>query len=310
MSRPLPTVEGIALAFATPRKLPQPARLGGRVVVVDIAFAAEGGGQSFAKTTGRFIERLGARLVAWIDHHDSRHHRQFASDPRFVLARKAEHGACPEMISPQLVSRFAWPDTIVCHVDFDGLASAAKWIRGGREPYSGCDADARAIDTCLGRPSPTGATYDRALRARPGDRALLVAIVQQLVGETDDPAARSIVDGAAGQYAAMERRTAEMAAHFEALTGDLVLLDATGRPGPYDKTLLLLLGQKRATMAAVIDGDTVTFAAGFDSGVDFLERLSLSGGMPTRVSIRRAQLGEALLALGVPEASSQRWVQH
>ena len=26
-------------------------------------------------------------------------------------------------------------DTICCHLDFDGLCSAAKWIRGGLEPY-------------------------------------------------------------------------------------------------------------------------------------------------------------------------------
>ena len=53
-------------------------------------------------------------------------------------------------------------DTVVCHVDFDGLASAAKWIRGGTEPYPGADDDARAVDTRLGDPGPTGKLVDFA----------------------------------------------------------------------------------------------------------------------------------------------------
>ena len=76
--------------------------------------------------------------------------------------RRREHGACPEMITPELVARAGHIDTIVCHTDFDGLASAAKWIRGGVEPYPGCDDDARAIDTRIGTPSAVA----RAHRSR------------------------------------------------------------------------------------------------------------------------------------------------
>jgi hypothetical protein len=49
----------------------------------------------------------------------------------------------------------------------------------------------------------------------------------------------------------------------------------------------------------VIDRDTVTVAARFDSGLNFLELLGLSGGMPTRVSIPRSRLAELMKALGV-----------
>jgi hypothetical protein len=52
-------------------------------------------------------------------------------------------------------------------------------------------------------------------------------------------------------------------------------------------------------VAAVLDGDTLTFAAAFDSGVNFLERFQLSGGMPTLVSLHRSRLEEALVQLGV-----------
>ncbi|HZO11644.1 MAG TPA: hypothetical protein VFB62_00245, partial [Polyangiaceae bacterium] len=58
------------------------------------------------------------------------------------------------------------------------------------------------------------------------------------------------------------------------------------------------LGQERAPMAAVIDDETVTFAAPFDSGVDFVARFGLSGGMPTMVSIHTSKLDDALAALG------------
>ena len=163
----LPRVNGYGLSLATPRRLPKAARLPGRVVVLDIAFASESGGRrkGFEKTTLRLIEQLGPRLVGWIDHHDSAHHARFADDPRFVLATKAQHGACPEMITPALVKRLGSVDTIVCHTDFDGLASAAKWILAGEDPYPDCDSDARAIDTRVGEPGPIGQRFDRALRA-------------------------------------------------------------------------------------------------------------------------------------------------
>src|SRR5690606_14604004 len=129
------------LSFGTPRKLPKASKLEGRVVVLDVAFAGTAGG-GFDQVTKKLIDGLGERLVGWIDHHDHERHEDYREDPRFVLATKAQHGACPEMITPELVLRIGPVDTIVCHTDFDGLASAAKWILGGREPYPGCDADA------------------------------------------------------------------------------------------------------------------------------------------------------------------------
>src|ERR1700722_6695827 len=117
------------LAFATPRKLPRPKELRGRVVVLDVAFASEASGGGFDKITRPFIDGLGPRLAAWVDHHDHKLHAAYANDPRFVLSTKAEHGACPEMVTPELVARVGQVETVVCHTDFDGLMSAAKWIR-------------------------------------------------------------------------------------------------------------------------------------------------------------------------------------
>ena len=113
-------------------------QLRGRVVVLDIAFAATvGTSVSFEAITRPFLDGLGDRLAAWVDHHDHERHADFAGDPRFVLATKAEHGACPEMVTPELVRQTGPIDTIVAHVDLDGLYAAAKWILGGVEPYRG-----------------------------------------------------------------------------------------------------------------------------------------------------------------------------
>jgi hypothetical protein len=307
MKQTLAVVQGFGVAFTTPRALPKPAVLPGRVVVLDIAFAFEGGGRTFEKTTLRFIEALGERLVGWVDHHDSRHHQRYATDPRFVLATKAEHGACPEMISPELVARLSPVDTIVCHTDFDGLASAAKWIRNGQEPYPGCDADARAVDTCQGELGAVGRRIERALRAHARDPALLDHVLRLLVAGARPADSWEPVDQAAEQLAPLEHQAELLAQRFELVGADLALVDASAQSGTYDKTTLLLLGQERARMAAVLDGDTVTFAAPFDSGVDFVSRFGFSGGMPTRVSVRRSELGAALRALGVADETVARW---
>src|SRR5580692_10845335 len=100
------------LAFATPRKLPKPKDLKGRVVVLDVAFASEASGGGFDKITRPFIEGLGARLAAWVDHHDHKLHEAYASDPRFLLRTKAQHGACPEMVTEEVVRRAGPVDTI------------------------------------------------------------------------------------------------------------------------------------------------------------------------------------------------------
>src|SRR5436190_2647292 len=155
------------LVFASPRMLPRADKLQGRVVVLDVAFAATiGQSISFELTTKPLLDALGDRLAAWVDHHDHERHAEFAGDSRFVLATKAQHGACPEMVTPELVRQTGPIDCIMTHVDLDGLYAAAKWILGGREPYPGADADARAVDTRVGTPGPTAARIDRALRAR------------------------------------------------------------------------------------------------------------------------------------------------
>jgi hypothetical protein len=289
----------ISVVFGTPRKLPRARDLSGRVVVLDIAFAGAGKSGGFDKITLPFIEGLGARLCAWVDHHDHEEHKRFVADPRFVLATKAAHGACPELIDPALVARIGAVDTVVCHTDFDGLASAAKWLRGGIEPYPGCDADARAVDTRLGTPSPVAERLDRAIRGRPTDTGLLGLIVRHLVEGLTDESLWIPIDEAAAELLPVERETRRAAASYRRYAPGVAFVDVTQGFGRLDKTLLLLLGQQRDQVSVVVDRDTVSVAAPFDSGRDFLALFGLPGGMPTRVSVPRARLRAVLTALGL-----------
>jgi hypothetical protein len=298
----------VELSFATPRKLPKVRDLRGRVVVLDLAFASEASGGGFDKITRPFIDALGTRLAAWVDHHDSAEHSRYDGDPRFFLATKAQHGACPEMVTPDIVAKVGHVDTIVCHTDFDGLASAAKWMRGGVEPYPGADDDAWAIDTRLRRAGPMGERFDRALRARPHDAGLFGLVVRHLATGLSDASLWQSVDEAAAELLPIEAETRKLADGYVRVAPGVAVIDiskVTEAPGALrvDKTQLLLLGQERERVSVVIDRDTVTVAARFDSGFNFLELLGLSGGMPTRVSIPRGRLGELLKALGVaPDA--------
>lgn len=281
------------LAFASPRKLPRAATLRGRVVVVDIAFAADGLGRGFAKTTGRFIDQLGARLARWVDHHDHELHAHFADDSRFVLCTKAEHGACPEMITPELVRDTGPIDTILAHFDLDGLYAAAKWILGGVEPYPGADDDARAVDTRVGAVSPTGDLIDRALRAHYNDAVLKTRIVHYLLEGLRPGMERAAIEAAAADQDRMVDEAKRLAEGY-VVEGGIAIVTIPGSHRAFDKTELLLIGQRLATVAIVTEVGNSTIAAPFHSGLNFVDMLELGGGMPTRVNVPQSRLPLAL----------------
>jgi hypothetical protein len=282
-----------ALAFASPRKLPRAAGLHGRVVVLDIAFAAVGLGKGFDKTTGAFIGELGPRLARWVDHHDHPLHERFARDARFVLATKAQHGACPEMITPALVADTGPIDTILCHFDLDGLYAAAKWILAGREPYPGADDDARAVDTRIGAVSPEADRIDKALRAHWEDDVLKLRIVHYLVGGLRPGIERETIEQAATDFERRAQSSRALAGRF-VVEGGVAMLEIPAGAPPCDKTDLLLMGQELAPVAVVLDAGNATIAAHFDSGLDFVQLLDIGGGMPTRVNIPEKRLPDAL----------------
>ena len=91
----------------------------------------------------------------------------------------------------------------------------------------------------------------------------------------------------------MEREAKRLSARYEVREG-LAICDATRREGPYDKTELLLIGQRLAPISLVHDETTVTVAARFDSGIDLVSALGMNGGMPTRVSVAAKRLDEVI----------------
>jgi len=282
------------LAFGSPRLLPKPEKVSGRVVVLDIAFAATvGTSVSFLLTTKPFIDGLGDRLAAWVDHHDHERHADFASDPRFVLATKAQHGACPEMVTPELVRQTGPIDSILTHVDLDGLYAAAKWIMAGKEPYAGADDDARAVDTRVGTPGPIATRIDRALRAKFRDDQLKRAVVHYLVGGMKPGPHDDVITEAAAEFDRRDARTQELARRFT-IRGRVAVVDTTGAAGQFDKTDLLLAGQAKAPVSIVRDSGMLTIAAPFDSGWDFVTMFELGGGMPTRVTIPEQKLDDVI----------------
>jgi len=286
-----------SVILATPRSLPKAASLPGRVVVLDIAFASNAGGMSFEKVTGKFITELGPRLALWVDHHDSDHHAQFANDPRFVLHRKAEHGACPELITPALVASAGHIDSIVCHNDFDGLMSAAKWLRAGHECYAGADSDAFAIDTCSAQPSDLAQTIQRSILTQAKNRGWLLRIVAFLAGGAENAETLGEIELAGRPYRQLQQAAAALAMQFVRAAKDTVLVTVPPDWPSYDRTHLLLLGQSQARIAAVLDRDTLTFAAHYKSGINFLTLFGLSGGMPTVVSVKATDLDWAMAAI-------------
>jgi hypothetical protein len=286
-------------AYLTPRTLPPADKLAGRVAVLDIAFASEGGGSSFEKTTLPFITGLGARLAAWVDHHDHERHADYRGDARFVLSTKAEHGACPEMITPEIVRDAGPVDTVAVHLDLDGLYSGAKWVLGGVEPYEGADADARAVDTRRGVPGPVATRIDRALRARFRDETLKHRVVQYLVARTKAPVLWEEIELAAREIDPLLDESRRLAERIELRDG-VAYVEARGRP--YDKTELLLLGQERAPIAVVRDAGSLTIAADFESGFDFVRLFNLGGGMPTRVTVPEGRYAEVMGKLAAETA--------
>jgi hypothetical protein len=288
---------GVRFAFLTPRKLPSANTLVGRVVVLDIAFAAEGGGSSFAGVTIPFINGLGSRLAAWVDHHDHERHVDFERDRRFLLAKKAQHGGCPEMITPEFVAWVGPVDTVAVHVDLDGLYAGAKWVLGGVEPYEGADADARAVDTRRGEPGPIASRIDRALRARFRDETLKYQVIQYLLARTQAPALWEEIEKAAKLIDPMLDQARKIADRYR-VEHDVAYVEARSS-SPYDKTELLLLGQQRAKVAVVRDAGSLSIAADFESGLDLVKLFDMGGGMPTRVSVSESRLDEVMQKLAV-----------
>ena len=279
--------------FATPFRLPSPHELGQAVVVLDIGFCATQGNRSYESVTEPFISGLGDRLKLWIDHHTHDRHSDFLADSRFVLVPREQHPACPELVTPQRVLQAGFVDTVVCHSDFDGIASAAKFLLGGVEPYQGCDADARAIDSRIGTPSSRASRLAAALAIR-HDEPMLRMVLTSLIRSSEPDAVRRAIDESAQKFADRLERTYQAVSQGERV-GSAWLVDARKFKRNIDRTQALLLAQERAVYGVFIGRDhRVSIATSMGNKVDLTAIFSMRGGMRNRVTLPLDRLVEVL----------------
>jgi hypothetical protein len=89
-------------------------------------------------------------------------------------------------------------------------------------------------------------------------------VVRWLVDGMKNEAIGQELEDAAADFDRMAREAERVATHYEP-RGRAVFVDAQQHARrPYDKTLLLLEGQKRAPVAIVRDAGMITVAAAFD----------------------------------------------
>ena len=287
--------------FAAPFRLPSPHELGQAVVVLDIGFCATQGNRSYETITEPFISGLGDRLKLWIDHHTHDRHRDFAGDSRFVLVPRDQHPGCPELVTQERVAQAGVIDTIVCHSDFDGIASAAKFLLGGVEAYEGCDADARAIDSRIGSPSARASRLAAALAIR-HDEPMLRMVLTSFVRPSEPDAVRRAIDEAAQKYTDRLERTNQAVNQGERV-GSAWLVDARKVKRHIDRTQALLLAQERAVYGVFIGQDQrVSIATSMTNDIDLTRIFSMHGGMRNRVTLPLERLVEVLSFVEGPEA--------
>ena len=275
--------------FATPFRLPEPSELGEAVVVLDLAFCANGPQRSYEQVTFPFIETLGPRLKLWIDHHDHERNADWVNDPRFVLVSREQHPACPELVTPERVLEAGPIDTIVCHHDFDGIASAARFLLGGADPYPGCEVDARAIDSRVGTASARAERFAGALAVRHDD-ALRRLVLSALVRGRESEEQAKQIDRAYESYRQRSQRARDLVIQSETI-GSILLIDHRGEKQKVDRTVALLEGQKRAPIALFLGGDgRMTLACDATLDLDLCALFDTGGGMKNRITIPIGQM--------------------
>jgi hypothetical protein len=278
------------IAWAThPRHLPKPPA--GRVVVVDVAFAA--GGQWKTKTKP-FVDALGERLAKYVDHHfhkDAWPH--YEKDARFLLVPNKIAHACPELVTADLVREVGAVDTVVAHCDFDGALSAVKWLNGGREPWPGADEDARAIDS-PGRGhtlTEAGARIAYAMDEASArfERDEQIAFMTAVALACVEHGARGFDLGLEEQVRelseaahAAEQRDRETAKARGEMIGGLHLVRVDEKLDNRSRKNLLVYGEEKARIGALLEPDPAgghwLYAATFDQTLDLEDVEGFAGG--------------------------------
>lgn len=281
----------IPIVWAThPRHLPKPP--GGRVVVVDVAFAA---GNQFRSKTMPFIRKLGDRLVRWVDHHEHREGwAKYREDPRFLLVPNRKAHACPELLEPALIAaaEASGPvDVIVAHADFDGMIAAVKWRLAGREPWPGADEDARAVDSPGRGHSLTskGERYAMALEEASGSmerearKDFMTRLADAITKDEESIALSEEIDSLVRAAEQARERALQMVDECgrEEVPG-VYVVRATGPLENRVRKYLLMAAEVRAPIGALYEpdpqGGAWVTAATFDERIDLEAIAGFEGG--------------------------------
>lgn len=264
---------------ASPKILP-PAPLEGRVVTLDLAFAA---GEWFEKSTRPFILELGMQLARWIDHHPHPAWSEYEGDPRFLLVDKEAAPACPQLVTPELVEEIGPVEHVIAHLDFDGMLSAAKFLRGGIPPYPEADEDGRAIDA----PGRGFVCSERGLRLalameRSGDayrskhEGFAIELVDSLVTGEEPPALAERIDKLAGQARKRQQELRGLVDQAERDHPRILILRLPKTISASDKKNLLRELEENATVALIEEPSALT-AATYDGRLRLTQVRGLHG---------------------------------
>jgi hypothetical protein len=278
--------------------LPKPPA--GRVVVVDVAFAA---GNQWKSKTKPFIDALGDRLVRYIDHHE---HRTgwpaVVDDPRFLLVPNRIAHACPELVTPEVAKACGALDAVVAHADFDGALSAVKLLRGGIAPWASADEDARAVDS-PGRGhtlSDVGARISLAMDEascryeREAQLAFLSRVSWALVDGDNDPVLDDELDtlSSAARAAEVEGRALAQA-HGGLEAPGVFVVRVDRKQDNRVRRSLLMYAEERATIGALWEPDPAggawVTAATYDGTLDLEDVTGFEGG---RTDYRFMRVGD------------------
>ncbi len=278
------------------------AELKGRVVVLDLAFDA----RNFTETTQPFIEALGDRLAAWVDHHPHAAWKNYENDPRFHFFPREVAPACPPVITPELMEKVGAFDTIVAHGDFDGVVSAAVAALGGKAPYAEALEDSIIIDARVpGKIASVRAqNYERAMKGDTRDeKGARLAMFKQLTGQST-PEDDELLTQSIKAYEVKEAETNRLVELYE-IRGNVAYVDATNSPVDFDLTQLLLVGQHKAEVAVVkfksTQDQSLQLSVAAPAPWNFVQMFGLKGGMPNRVILSADRLDEVIATINAPK---------
>jgi len=248
--------------------------------------------RQFEATTMAFVEGLGPRLVAWVDHHVHTW-PDYDEDSRFHFFSRGVAPSCPQILTPDFVASLGEFNMIIAHGDFDGVMSAVMLALKGELPYEAAVADANAADTRIGEMSPLGNIIEQAMKANLSDDQVRHSVYQMLISAW-------VVSQASEKYQQKEAVTRQVTSEFGLPIGVVTIADARHIEEAFDLTAALLHGQKKvdgASVAIVLhkakDGSDLLTVAG-PAAYNFPELLGAAGGAPFRATGSASQLQELI----------------